>query len=204
MLDDYPKELELRDGENALIRVATRDDELRLALFFVSIPEDQRDFLPYDLSEQESLQGWFGGPNWEDAFPLVAEVDSRIVAVSLLKTFRVPWYSHVGEAWMLVHENMRGLGLGHIMGTELNSLAHDLGIEKLKTQVRADSPEAVKVLRQLGFEHEGILTDYIKDSQGQLHDLAILSCNTSDLPQPVQKQSETSEPDQSPSLGYSV
>jgi L-amino acid N-acyltransferase YncA len=204
MLDDYPKEVELRDGENAVIRIATREDESRLALFFLSIPEDQRDFLHYDLSDQESLQGWFGGPHWEEAFPLVAEVDGRIVAVSLLKSYRVPWYSHVGEAWMLVHENMRGLGLGRIMAGEIIGLALELGIEKLRAEVRADAMGAIKILKQLGYTHQGVLTDYVRDNTGQTHDLAILSCNTRDYYRSLEEAGETPESEKASTLDYLV
>ncbi len=204
MLDDYPKEIELRDGENAIIRIATHDDETRLALFFLSVPEDQRDFLEYDLSDQESLQGWFGGPHWEEAFPMLAEVNGRIVAVALLKTYRVPWYSHVGETWMIVHENMRGLGLGRIMASEIGGLALDLGIEKIKSEVRADALSAIKILKQIGYVHEGILTDYVKDNQGQTHNVAIMSCNIKDYFQRLQEQTDRADDKVRSALDFTV
>jgi RimJ/RimL family protein N-acetyltransferase len=204
MLDDYPKEVELRDGENAVIRIAAREDETRLALFFLSIPEDQRDFLHYDLSDQESLQGWFGGPNWEEAFPLMAEVDGRIVAVSLLKSYRVPWYSHVGEAWMLVHENVRGLGLGRIMAGEIVGLALELGIEKLRAEVRADALGAIKILEQLGYTRQGILPGYVRDNTGQTHDVVILSCNTSEYYRNREEAGETPETETAASLDFLI
>ncbi|HEX2914768.1 MAG TPA: GNAT family N-acetyltransferase, partial [Chloroflexia bacterium] len=171
MLDDYPKEFELRDGQNAIVRVATREDEVQLVLFFLSIPEDQRDFVPYDLTDQENLQGWFAGPNWEEAFPLVAEVNGHIAAVSLLKGYRAPWCHHIGECWMIVQEDSRGLGLGRLMASEACSLANDLAIEKLKAEVRADDSGAIKILKQLGFKLSGSLSDYIKDKEGQTHDV---------------------------------
>ncbi len=193
MLDDFPKEVELRDGENATIRIATREDESRLALFFLSVPEDERDFLPYDLSDQRNLQGWFGGPNWEEAFPIIAQVDNRIVAVALLKSYRVPWFSHVGETWMVVHENIRGLGLGRILASELVGLGRELGMEKLRAELRADAFGAIKILEQIGFVQEGVLSAFVKDNQGKTHDLAILSCDTQNYFRLLQDPASESE-----------
>ncbi len=190
MLDEYPKELELRDGSNAIIRIATRADETRLVLFFLSVPEDQRDFVHYDLADAENLEGWWGGPNWEEAFPLVAEVGGQVVAVALLKGYRASWCNHVGESWMIVHENSRGLGLGRIMASETYGLAGELGIEKLRCEVRADGLGAIKILKQLGYVHEGILGDYIKDSSGQTHDVALMSCNIQDY---LRRQAQNEE-----------
>ena len=177
MLDDYPKEVELRDGENAFVRIATREDQTRLMLFFLTIPEEERDFLPYDLADQESLQGWFGGPNWEEAFPLIAEVDGRIMGAALLKCYTVSWRQHIGDTWMMVNENMRGLGLGRLLQSEVFSMAAQLGITKMTASVRADALGALRILKQLGYTHEGVLTDYVKDREGQTHDIALMACN---------------------------
>lgn len=190
MLDDYPKELELRDGQNAVIRVAQREDRTRLVLFFVGIPEEERDFMLYDPTEEENLEGWFGGPNWEDIFPLIAEVNGRIAAVALLKGYRVSWRNHVGDFWMIVHENWRGIGLGRIIATEIFGLAAELGVKKLISEVRADAFGAIRILKQMGYIHEGVLSDMIREENGQSYDLAIMTCNVDNIIQARQSDNE--------------
>jgi len=180
MIDDYPKLVELRDRRNATLRIATREDEERLVRFFELIPENERNFLRYDVTDGEALDGWFGGPNWEDVFPLVAEVNNRIVGVGILQSYRTPWVSHVGEFWMVVAQNVRSSGLGRILANEMFGLAAELGMEKVGAEVRADYPAALKIFTQMGFLHEGVLTDYIKDQSGQTHDLIIMACNIKD------------------------
>lgn len=177
MLDDYPKQIDLRDGETATLRIATRDDQTRLVLFFLSIPEAQRDFVPYDLSEEENLQGWFGGPNWEEAFPIIAEVGPKIVGIALLKGYRARWSHHVGECWLIVHENMRGLKLGRIIASDMCGLASELGIEYLKTSLRADDEISIAIFKKLGYNLDGVRPNYIRDVNGDMHGLAMMTCD---------------------------
>jgi len=180
MLDDYPKEIDLRDGQIATLRVLHQEDEDRLIMFFLTILEDERNFLRYDVTERESLESWFGGPRWNEVFPIGAEINGRIVGVAVLKGYRTQWFAHIGEFWMLVGENTRGLGLGRILASELFNLARNLGMEKLSAELRADQLVAIKIYKQLGYVHEGILTDYIKDAKGVTHDMLIMGCKIKD------------------------
>jgi RimJ/RimL family protein N-acetyltransferase len=180
MLDDFPKEVELKDGELVNLRIITREDEDRLLMFFLTIPESERNFLRFDLTERENLDSWFAGPGWGEVFPVLAEINGRPVAVAVLKGYRTPWFAHIGESWMLVGEHMRSLGLGRILASELFGLAAELGMEKISAEVRADNLGAIKIFKQMGYIHEGILSDYIKDADGTTHDLVIMGCKTRD------------------------
>lgn len=177
MIDDYPKHLEIRDKNKITLRIVRREDEDRLLLFFLSIPEDERNFLRYDLTDRDALAGWYGGPHWEEFFPLIAELDGRIVGVSVLRGYRTPWVTHVGEFWMIVERRFRGIGLGRVLANEMFALGAELGMEKLSAEMRADHLGAIKIFKQMGYSHEGVLTNYIKDQEGQTHDLIIMACN---------------------------
>jgi RimJ/RimL family protein N-acetyltransferase len=177
MIDDYPKQIQLRNKNSVTLRILNRADEDRLMLFFLSIPENERNFLRYDLTDREALQGWYGGPHWEEIFPLVAEQAGRIIGVGVLRGYRTPWVAHVGEFWMIVDPLVRGTGLGRALANEMFSLASELGMEKLAAEMRADHLSAIKIFKQMGYSHEGVLTNYIKDQDGQTHDLIIMACN---------------------------
>jgi RimJ/RimL family protein N-acetyltransferase len=180
MIDDYPSQIELRDKRIATLRIATREDEDPLILFFLSIPEYERNFLRYDVTDREALQGWFAGPGWEDFFPLIAKIDGRIAGVGALRGYRTPWITHNGEFWMLVSPSFRGYGLGRILANEMFGLATELGMEKLIAEMRADHLFGIKIFKQLGYTDEGMLTNYIKDQDGQTYDLIIMACNVKD------------------------
>lgn len=177
MLDDFPKRIMLRSGQAVKLRILTEQDAENIVLFFLTVPEHERNFLRYDVTDREALKGWFGGPNWEEVFPVAAEIDGNIVGVSVLQGYRTPWFAHIGVFWMVVHQDMRGRGLGRILANEMFALAGELGMEKLSAEVRADHLAAIKIFKQMGYQHEGALTDYIKDQDGQTHDLLIMACN---------------------------
>lgn len=177
MLDEYPKEFELHDGENVSLRILTRADEDRMLMFFLTIPESERNFLHYDVTDRETLDGWFGGPDWEEVFPLVAEVGGRIAGVGVLRGYRPRWAAHLGEAWMLVGESWRGLGISRIIANELFALANELGIEKLISEVCTDQINTVNIFKQMGFVMEGVRADFVKDADGRTRDLIMMACN---------------------------
>ena len=190
MIDDYPKLVELRNKNIVTLRIVTREDEDRILNFFSSIPEDERNFLRYDVTEREAIQGWFAGPYWEDFFPLMAEIEGKIVGVGVLHGHRTPWITHIGEFWMMVAGYLRGYGLGRILANEMFSLGAELGMEKMAAEMRADQLSAIRIFRQMGYSHEGVLVNYIKDPDGQTHDLIIMGCNIKDY---FQRLSSTHE-----------
>lgn len=177
MLDDFPKKLPLRNGQDITLRILTQEDAAAIVLFFLSVPEEERNFLRYDVTDMEALKGWFGGPNWEEVFPVAAVLDGDIVAIAVLQGYRTAWFAHIGNFWMIVNQDLRGRGLGRIMANEMFTLAAELGMEKLSAEVRADHLYAIRIFKQMGYQHEGALTDYIKDQDGQTHDLLIMACN---------------------------
>jgi L-amino acid N-acyltransferase YncA len=177
MLDDFPKKLPLKNGQELVLRILTQQDAESIVLFFLSVPEEERNFLRYDITDKEALKGWFGGPNWEEVFPIAAVLEGDIVGIAVLQGYRTPWFAHIGNFWMIVSQEMRGRGLGRILANEMFTLAAELGMEKLSAEVRADHLYAIRIFKQMGYQHEGALTDYIKDQDGQTHDLLIMACN---------------------------
>jgi L-amino acid N-acyltransferase YncA len=177
MLDDFPKKLPLRNGQDITLRILTQKDAAAIVLFFLTVPEEERNFLRYDVTDMEALKGWFGGPNWEEVFPVAAVLDGDIVGIAVLQGYRTAWFAHIGNFWMIVNQDLRGRGLGRIMANEMFTLAAELGMEKLSAEVRADHLYAIRIFKQMGYQHEGALTDYIKDQDGQTHDLLIMACN---------------------------
>jgi len=61
----------------------------------------------------------------------------------------------------------------------LPSVADDK--EKLVVEVVADQEATIGMLQANGFVPEALLTDHIRDRQGQLRDLMVLSCRATEL-----------------------
>jgi len=70
---------------------------------------------------------------------------------------------------------VRGRGLGRLLVQQCFAPALELGLDKLVAQMTVDQVAAIAVFEELGFRAEALLRDHVKDRDGQLHDLALLS-----------------------------
>jgi RimJ/RimL family protein N-acetyltransferase len=53
--------------------------------------------------------------------------------------------------------------------------AFELGLHKLSVEVVADQAAAIQLFQVLGFGGEAILRDHVRDRDGRLHDLIVLT-----------------------------
>ena len=93
---------------------------------------------------------------------------------------KLSWSSHVGELRILVASGARGMGLGRRLVEETFLLALESGLNKVTAQMTLDQKGAIAVFEELGFSGEALFKDHVRDSDGQFHDLLILSCDVSE------------------------
>jgi L-amino acid N-acyltransferase YncA len=91
------------------------------------------------------------------------------------------WSSHVSEVRVLVAPEARGAGLGQQLVQTAVAVAVGKGMEKLVVDVVADQEGTIGMLQANGFVPEALLADHIRDRQGQLRDLMVLSCRAREL-----------------------
>ena len=176
MIDEYPKLIDLDDTTVVRLNLVGRADETRLLLFFLTIPEEDRDFIPFDLTDPDVMQGWFGGANWAGVFPVVAELDGRIVGVAVMRTYSAAWSAHIAESWMITAPQARGRGIGRLLANEMAQLAAEIGIEQVTAHVRANNIQALQLFEAMGYHRLGLIPSYSKDADGFTHDMVILGC----------------------------
>jgi ribosomal protein S18 acetylase RimI-like enzyme len=85
------------------------------------------------------------------------------------------WSAHVGELRLVVGESYRGRGLGRRLARYGLADAVRLGLQKIVVEVVADKEADIAMFESIGFEPEALLRDQIRDRQGVLHDLVLLS-----------------------------
>ena len=151
-------------------RPITADDEDALVRFFARIPEADRTFLKEDVDDPAVVTAW-ARPGTGRVIALDAGEVVGSVAVLPLHG----WSSHVGEVRLVVDPEHRGQGLGRALARHAVHDAVELGLAKLVVDVIADQEALIAMFRTLGFEPEALLSDHVRDRNGQIRDLLVLA-----------------------------
>ena len=152
-------------GSEAMLRFAT------------SLSKEDRNFLKEDASDPAVLDRW---AHTNDIDRFAAVQDSVVVGYVGIHPLG-GWSSHVSEVRVLVAPEARGAGLGQQLVQTAVAVAVGKGMEKLVVDVVADQEGTIGMLQANGFVPEALLADHIRDRQGQLRDLMVLSCRAREL-----------------------
>jgi len=144
------REVVLKDGSRALLRVLRRDDLERLVDFFLNIgPETEKYFHPFPFT-REQAEKIIAELDYERFFPVVAlSGEERIVGIAYLTPFRS------GEAASLgigLRQDYRGRGLGTHLMKFIIDLARERGVSEIRLSVYADNCRAIALYCKFGFE----------------------------------------------------
>ncbi len=161
------------------IRPFARADATGVAEFAQSLPEHDLLFLSRDIKHARVIEAWLDAIKDGEIESLVATamMDGADTVIATTAIVRDPlgWSPHVAEVRMLVSPEMRGKGLGRALLDASIGLAREAGATKLTARMTPDQRGAITVFEEAGFRGEAMLRDHVKDRDGALHDLAILS-----------------------------
>jgi ribosomal protein S18 acetylase RimI-like enzyme len=87
----------------------------------------------------------------------------------------------VGEIRLVVDPERRRAGIGHALARRALIDALDAGMLKLVVEVVADQEPAIGLFTALGFKPEAVLSNYVRDRAGDLHDLLVLAHDVEDV-----------------------
>jgi RimJ/RimL family protein N-acetyltransferase len=175
ILDEYPKELTLKDGSNLTARPMVPEDEGALLAFFQSLSEAERLYLRDDVSDPAVIKGWAESVDYNRVLPILALDGDRIVGDATLHRKPHSWMRHVGEIRIVVSSEYREKGLARLLSAEVFQNAVTSGLEKLIAEMLTDQHDARRVFGRMGFREEAILKDQVLDVDGNRHDLLIMS-----------------------------
>lgn len=176
----YPHTLELGDAK-VEVRLMTADDGPALSVFINTFPSHDLLFVRRNISHSKVQAAWLNALG-ERVTSLVAYADGRLVGCTAIVTDTLSWSPHVGDLRVLVKPAWRGCGLGRLLTQECFNLALGLRLEKLTVQMTVDQSAAIAIFEELGFRAESVLRNHLKDYDGKLHDLALLSLQVAELP----------------------
>ncbi|HOX58895.1 MAG TPA: GNAT family N-acetyltransferase [Verrucomicrobiota bacterium] len=173
-LQQYPKELKLKDGSTCKLRPLRKEDEQGFHEFFLAVPEAERMFIKHRVIEPQVIRDWCQNINLGRHLPLLALMDGKIVGDATLHQQLGGWKRHIGRVSVLVHPKYRGRGLARALVKEIVSLARDLGLEKVEAEFIGEQEAAIKMFALLGFSNLVRLESYVKDMQAVPHDYILM------------------------------
>lgn len=163
--------------DNATLELARLQpgDAQALADFVAQLPAHDLLFLRRDISQPKVIAAWMQAIAEGRLHSLAVREAGVLVGCSAIVVDALSWSRHVGELRVLVAPVWRGRGLGRLLVQQCFAQALALGLEKMVAQMTVDQVGAIAVFEELGFRAEALLRDHVKDRDGQLHDLALLS-----------------------------
>ncbi len=167
------------DGQDVTIRPFGREDTPAVGQFAATLPEHDLLFLSRDIKHSAVIRAWYEAIDTGTLESLVAIHDDLVVGTTAIVKDPLGWSPHVAEIRLLVSPAMRGKGLGRALLEASVRLATEGGATKLVARMTPDQRGAITLFEETGFRAEAMLRDHVKDRSGALHDLAILSLDTS-------------------------
>jgi GNAT superfamily N-acetyltransferase len=177
LLEEFPKQIELKDGFTCVARALQCADEKLFHDFFLAVPDQERMFIKHRVADPEVIHDWCQNIDLGRNLPLIALADGRIIADATLHQQLGGWKRHIGRVSVLVHPQYRGRGLAKALVLQIVDIARHIGLEKVEAEFIGEQEAAIKMFALLGFSNLLLLPDYVKDMQAISHDYVLMGLN---------------------------
>src|SRR5436309_5197310 len=177
ILEEYPKEISLKEGFQSVLRPLKVSDEKAFHDFFLAVPEQERMFIKHRVTEPEVIRDWCQNIDLGRNLPLLALAENKIIGDATLHQQLDGWKRHIGRVSVLVHPRYRGRGLAKALVAEIVSIARAVGLEKVEAECIGEQEAAIHMFAMLGFSNLSRLEDYVKDMQAITHDYVLMGLN---------------------------
>jgi ribosomal protein S18 acetylase RimI-like enzyme len=160
-----------RTQQLAELRRLTGADADATIRFLQNLPEGDLTFLK-EPADDDTVTRWIAdgrGYHW------VAIGDDGELQAMVSIIPGALWSSHVAELRLVVGESFRRRGLGRRLARHGLAEALRLGLRKVMVEVVADKDGDIAMFEAIGFQAEALLRDQIRDREGNVHDLVLLS-----------------------------
>jgi GNAT superfamily N-acetyltransferase len=167
----------LKDGTKVTLRPMVKEDRDKLIDFFLRVSDQDRQFLRNNVRDPKVIDNWVQHIDYHRVFPLLAEVDGKIVGDATLHMRRTGWKRHLGNIRVTVAEEFQGRGLGTLLINEIAELAVEFGLEKLISEIYFNAPGAITAFKNAGFVVKAVFEDLVKDIYGNNADMIVMVCD---------------------------
>ena len=171
ILDEFPKDIELKGGFKCTLRPLEATDELSFHEFFLAVPTQERMFIKHRVTEPEVIREWCQKIDLGRNLPLLAVKNGQIIADATLHQQLGGWKRHIGRVSI---QKFRGRGLAKAMVMEIVDMARRVGLERLEAEFIGEQAAAIKMFALLGFNEFMRVPGYVKDMQAVRHDYVLM------------------------------
>jgi hypothetical protein len=107
MMQEFRKKGILKDGTIVVLRPMVKEDRDKLIDFFLRVSDQDRQFLRNNVHDPKVIDNWVNHIDYHRVFPLIAEVDDKIVGDATLHMRRTGWKRHLGNVRWRLPKNFR-------------------------------------------------------------------------------------------------
>lgn len=175
VLEDYPKEVILRDGSGMTLRPLGKTDGTSLFRMLSRLPDEDKWFLGLAGGVRELSRKWARNADADRVFSIAAVLEGEMIALATLVRQRPGAEGHVGRIQMTVVPEYRERRLGTWMMLDLINAAMTMGLERLFMHLVEGRDDALmRGVERLKFNREAVLHSFAKDPQGRFLDIVVM------------------------------
>jgi len=171
----------MKDGMEVMIRRLVPQDIDRLMEFYGSLPEEDRKYLKFDVTDRKAVAKRLRRVEGGDDVRILAIHGGVIVGSGALELSGEAWSKHQGEIRVIIARPFQKRGLGTIIIRELYFIAVQSQIQTIVARMMRPQVGAQRIFRRLGFREDSMMPDFVKDLQGGSQDLIVMTCDVKDL-----------------------
>ena len=180
-LEHYPLDISLADGRTLELRIVQGSDREAILEFARNLPEQDLLFLRVDITKPEAVDHWLANVAGGTTLSIIAWDGDTMAGYATVDRTPARWTRRVGELRLTVGHDYRGQGLGRHLSARIFDIARSLGLRKLTANMTPDQRGAQAAFQRLGFVAEALLTDFVEDRDGGLHDLVMMTFDVDGL-----------------------
>ena len=169
----YPTKIELGNARNFGIRLMVPTDVEAVLTFAKCLDLDDLLFLRINITERSAVERWAHYVETGRTYTVLAVDGDRVVGEASLLHSTASWTRHIGEIRMQVIPEARRNGLARVLAEEIEWIAKQMSLTMLTARMTLEQEAAQKVFRQLGFQREAVLWDYVMTADGQTRNLLV-------------------------------
>lgn len=158
------------------VRISAPYDVDAIRAFVSTVPEPERAFYKDNGTDEELVQRW----SESDPLRLISVADDGAIRGIIGIRRGQGMSSHVGEIMLVVSPVYRRQGVASELVKNVIVEAMRAGVTHIFVEVTAQQQAMIDMFRTFGFTGEALLRGFIKEPDGQLQDLIMLTNRVED------------------------